>query len=89
MTTTRHAPTIDGQAKQRESRSPINHRRATVGVQMEVTRVFCGGRGQGPLGLLSPLSAVCVPCAFCQGTGVYPSSRMTCTTCVGVGFVVL
>ena len=26
-----------------------------------------------------------VQCAFCQGTGVYPRSRQTCTACGGVG----
>ena len=62
---------------------------------------FCEGRGKDPFGLLSPLSncQVCggrgtrlltkpfVRCAYCQGTGIHRSSRMTCTTCSGVGQV--
>lgn len=28
-----------------------------------------------------------VPCAFCRGTGVHGASRLTCTTCKGLGTV--
>jgi DnaJ-class molecular chaperone len=66
-----------------------------------VTCAFCGGRGRDPFGLLSPLSTcqVCgsvgkhtlllpiAVCAYCQGTGVHPHSRLTSTSCQGVGMV--
>ena len=66
-----------------------------------VTCAFCGGRGRDPFGILSPLATcqVCwkegkhtlllpiTPCAYCQGTGVHPHSRLTCTSCKGVGMV--
>ena len=62
---------------------------------------FCGGKGLDPFGIMSPLATCQVcgaagrrtlspptrPCAFCRGTGVYPGSRLTCTTCGGVGTV--
>lgn len=62
---------------------------------------FCAARGRDPFGILSHLAAcqVCggtgrrslrqpmAPCAFCRGTGVHPGSRLTCTTCRGVGRV--
>lgn len=60
---------------------------------------FCGGTRLDPFGIMSPLSACCVcggngtvlvrkpyvRCAFCEGTGVYPNSRLTCTACAGLG----
>jgi len=66
-----------------------------------VTCAFCGGRGRDPFGLLSPLATcqVCgsvgkhtlllpiAACAYCRGTGVHPHSRLTCTSCKGVGMV--
>jgi len=62
---------------------------------------FCGGAGQDPFGVMSPLSTcqVCggqgkrfvrpptAGCPFCGGTGVHPHSRMTCTVCGGVGTI--
>jgi len=67
----------------------------------EVKCAFCHGVGRDPFGLLSPLAAcqVCGSkgkvavqepvkvCAFCEGTGVYPGSRLTCTVCHGTGVV--
>ena len=64
-----------------------------------VTCGFCEGRGRDPFGIMSALSTCCVcggtgtvpvktpyvRCAFCQGSGVYPNSRLTCTACGGVG----
>jgi DnaJ-class molecular chaperone len=74
-----------------------NHRRPTAGVIC----AFCGGKGQDPFGIMSPLATcqVCsgrgqhtlhpptAPCPFCRSTGVHPASRLTCTTCGGVGTV--
>ena len=71
---------------------------APVGLA-EVSCAFCGGKGRDPFGIMSALSTCCVcggkgkvstsspyvGCAFCQGTGVYPLSRLTCTACGGVG----
>ncbi len=69
---------------------------------VEVVCAFCGGRGRDPFGVMSTLATcqVCggtgvrrwlrtpaVPCAFCRGTGVYPGSRLSCTSCGGVGQV--
>jgi DnaJ-class molecular chaperone len=65
----------------------------------EVVCAFCGGSGHDPFGLLSPLSTceVCggsghctlllpiTKCAYCGGCGIHPHSRMTCTSCRGVG----
>lgn len=73
-----------------------NPRQTTV-----ITCAFCGGRGRDPFGLLSPLATcqVCwgegkhtlllpfAACAYCRGTGVHPHSRLTCTSCKGVGRV--
>lgn len=70
---------------------------------IEVKCAFCGGTGHDPFGVLSPLASCSVcggrgerllrppvgECAFCQGTGVYPGSRLTCTSCGGVGQVEL
>jgi DnaJ-class molecular chaperone len=93
-----------GQAEEQGSKeafasaqSGANHLRPTT----DVTCAFCGGRGQDPFGIMSPLATcqVCggtgrrslhpptAPCAFCRGTGVHPFSRLTCTTCGGVGTV--
>lgn len=68
---------------------------------VNVTCAFCAARGRDPFGIMSQLATcqVCggtgrrvlhqptAPCAFCRGTGVHPGSRMTCTTCRGVGVV--
>jgi DnaJ-class molecular chaperone len=62
---------------------------------------FCHGEGIDPFGVLSELSLcpVCAgrkvvemheplrECAFCQGTGAYPGTRLTCTACMGKGVV--
>jgi len=64
-----------------------------------ITCAFCRGTGKDPFGLLSELSAcqVCLgagkvkvplprrPCAFCDGTGIYAETRLTCTVCGGKG----
>lgn len=71
------------------------------GLVVKITCAFCGGTGRDPFGIMSPLSicGVCrgngsrtlvepvARCAFCQGTGVHPGSRMSCTTCSGIGTV--
>ena len=68
---------------------------------IEIQCAFCRGKGKDPFGVFSSLSTCCicggsgvvsvgspyVPCAFCQGTGVYPRSRLTCTACGGVGVI--
>lgn len=60
---------------------------------------FCNGRGVDRFGVLSSLSrcSVCggignvrvpnprVPCACCDGHGVQPDTRLTCTGCRGAG----
>ena len=62
---------------------------------------FCEGEGIDPFGVLSELSLCPVcggrkvikihgplrECAFCQATGVYPETRLTCTACMGKGVV--
>jgi len=62
---------------------------------------FCNGEGKDPFELLSKEAAceVCggcgevavaepvYPCAFCEGSGVFPGSRLTCTCCMGRGIV--
>ena len=62
---------------------------------------FCQGRGKDPFELLSRLAScqVCggrgrivvfAPfkrCPCCEGTGVYPHSRLTCSVCGGKGVV--
>jgi len=67
----------------------------------EVKCAFCKGKGLDPFELLSSLSkcAVCggkgkvkvempyIDCAFCDGTGVYPHTRLNCTVCMGKGVV--
>lgn len=69
--------------------------------RVEVSCAFCGGTGRDPFGIMSPLATCQVcggagrrrlfqpthRCAFCRGTGVHPGSRMTCTSCGGVGLV--
>lgn len=66
-----------------------------------ITCGFCDGTGKDPFGLLSAASAcqVCIgrravmlaepviTCVFCQGSGVYPCQRLTCTVCGGKGSV--
>jgi hypothetical protein len=70
-------------------------RDGTVGIEC----AFCGGEGIDPFAILSPkaLCPVCWgkkvveleepirKCAFCDGTGVYPQTRLTCTACMGKG----
>lgn len=60
---------------------------------------FCKGKGLDPFGLLSTHSKcqVCsgtgkvkvkgptIECAFCGGTGVFDSQRITCSVCRGKG----
>lgn len=67
----------------------------------ETTCAFCKGTGKDPFKLLSRMSAcqVCgstgkvkihgppAECVFCQGRGVYPHSRITCSACGGKGSV--
>ena len=76
---------------------PVPASREIVGVMC----AFCGGEGQDPFGIMSPLATcqVCggtgrrvlrTPtsvCPFCGGMGAHPGTRMTCTTCGGVGTV--
>jgi RecJ-like exonuclease len=78
------------------TRKKISDHQTTV-----VICAFCGGQGRDPFGLLSPMAAcqVCgskgkhtlllpiTACAYCRGTGVHPHSRLTCTSCRGVGKV--
>ena len=67
----------------------------------QVTCGFCKGTGKDPFNLLSELATcqVCegtgkvqiqepvIKCAYCKGTGVYHSTRITCTVCNGKGMV--
>jgi hypothetical protein len=79
-----------------ETRIKVKYRRdGVVGIYC----VFCGGEGIDPFDILSPLSICPVcdnkkvveleepirKCAFCDGTGVYPHTRLTCTACMGKG----
>jgi DnaJ-class molecular chaperone len=79
-----------------------NRRKTNSTAQTErVTCAFCKGKGKDPFNLLSPLSTcqICgglghhilespiARCAYCRGSGVHPFSRMTCTTCRGVGSI--
>lgn len=71
------------------------------GEPIEVICAFCGGTGRDPFGVMSPLAlcqvcggrgfhilhAAIARCPFCQGTGIHPHSRNTCTACQGVGQV--
>ena len=64
-----------------------------------ITCGFCRGSGRDPFGIMSHLSTcgICggtgtvsvrtpyTECAFCEGTGIYPSSRLSCTACGGLG----
>ena len=66
-----------------------------------VVCAFCKGQGRDPFEIMSPLSTcqVCsgagrhtllypiVACAYCRGSGVHPHSRLTCTSCRGIGAV--
>ena len=67
----------------------------------QITCVFCKGKGKDQFDLLSKL-AICqvcggtgkvevietvIRCAFCKGSGVYHSTRITCTVCNGKGMV--
>ena len=88
---------VNDGATSRETTGAKDDTRQTV----VVTCAFCGGQGRDPFGLLSPLSIcqVCggvgkhtlllpiAACAYCHGSGVHPHSRLTCTTCKGVGMV--
>lgn len=67
----------------------------------DIKCAYCNGSGRDRWGLLSELSAcsacggrgrqrIRVPyrrCAHCNGTGVHPHLRVTCTTCSGLGSV--
>ena len=71
------------------------HREGIVGIEC----AFCKGEGKDPFDILSPLSSCPVcggrkvveleepirKCAFCNGTGVHPQTRLTCTACMGKG----
>ena len=68
---------------------------------VKIKCAFCQGEGRDPFGVLSEFSLCPVcggrkvvkmreplrECAFCQGTGVYPETRLTCTACMGKGVV--
>ena len=70
---------------------------------IEVPCAFCKGKGTDPLRVMSSLSncPVCggrkrvsvkeplQECAFCDGSGVHPHTRMTCTACLGKGVVTM
>jgi DnaJ-class molecular chaperone len=43
------------------------------------TCCVCGGNGK--VSVQTPYRG----CAFCNGAGIYPHSRLTCTACDGVG----
>ena len=80
----------------REKRTLVSQR-----LTIDVSCAFCGGKGIDPFDIMSAMSAcqVCsgrgsrrlrpptASCAFCRGTGVHPGSRLTCTTCKGIGTV--
>lgn len=67
----------------------------------KVKCAFCRGRGRDPFELLSELAdcQVCggtgeviveepyVKCAYCEGSGIAPNTRNTCTACKGKGVV--
>jgi DnaJ-class molecular chaperone len=62
---------------------------------------FCKGHGIDPFEVMSKLATcqVCkgkkkveiiepfVDCKFCHGSGVYPTSRLSCTACSGKGAI--
>jgi len=62
---------------------------------------FCKGMGKDPFKLLSECSVcqVCngegkveiaepaIECVFCEGSGIYPGKRITCTVCGGKGMI--
>lgn len=58
---------------------------------------FCRGEGRSPSGKcqvcggagVRRLKAPVARCAYCRGTGVSPGSRLTCTSCGGVGQVAI
>lgn len=68
-----------------------------------ITCAFCKGTRNDPFSLLSELTPcqVCggtgevhledpvVKCAFCEGTGVHPHTRISCFVCEGKGSVTL
>jgi len=73
----------------------------TASAATQITCAFCKGKGKDPFNLLSEYAAcqVCggtgkvevvepaIRCAFCKGSGVYHSTRITCTVCNGKGVV--
>lgn len=79
----------------------VRRQAVTETERVDVSCAFCRGTGKDPFGIMSPLATcqVCAGtgqrsvqpptarCAFCRGTGVHPGSRMTCTSCAGVGRV--
>jgi len=88
-------------AEKQGSRGERRRPMADVKSVAVVICAFCGGKGRDPFEIMSPLATcqVCggcgrhslrppvAPCAFCQGTGVYPQLRNACTACHGVGQV--
>lgn len=70
---------------------------------IEVVCAFCAGKGTDPFKVMyvgsrcqvcggtgvRKLAAPVAWCRFCEGTGVYPGSRLTCTSCGGVGQVMI
>ena len=75
------------------------HDEVSINGSVAIECVFCKGKGLDPFDILSPFSLcpVCagrkvveledpiMECAFCNGTGVYPRTRLTCTACMGKG----
>jgi len=67
----------------------------------QMTCGFCKGMGKDPFGLLSEQATcqVCggtgkvevlepvMKCIFCNGSGVYHNTRLTCTVCNGKGMI--
>ena len=77
--------------------------RAGSAGRIEVACAFCAGTGTDPFGVMYVGSTcqVCggagvrrlappvADCAYCGRTGVFPGSRLTCTSCGGVGQVTI
>ena len=73
----------------------------TTSATAQITCGFCKGMGKDPFGLLSEHAAcqVCcgtgkveviepvIKCVYCDGSGVYHNTRITCTVCNGKGMV--
>ena len=81
----------------------MTHESAGSTEPIEVACAFCAGVGKDPFGVMYAgstcqvcggagvrrLAAPVTECVFCKGTGVYPGSRLTCTSCGGVGQVMI